>query len=202
MRGFVKKNKKIEFCVKVLLYDYPNGCHRKMDEKHVYDFFLVSKDLLPNSDDPEVYNIPEDVLDHHPLSMTFTIQGSVKASENAEKSENKIPDIKTIEKKAGETLSFERRRLKKLLALDEAFESSTQNPPHQTLPQSKAKEQEVLPSQSKDSSYITSNQPLLPPQASSVHNFTMPPSSYNSFQYLPPLQQQLPQAASEYLNMK
>jgi len=69
---------------------------------------------VPNSDDPEVYNIPEDLLDHHTLFMKFTIQCSVKVTDNVGKSKNKNPDIKTIEKKAGETLSFKRRRLKKL----------------------------------------------------------------------------------------
>ena len=117
MKAFQKRNQKKKFCVDILFYDYPDDCHRKRDEKNVYDFFMVSKNLKPNSIAPTVYNVPDDILDHHPLSMKFTTQCIVRSHED----QVKISDIKVTNEKVEETLK----------ALDDVYESSKKPPQNQ-----------------------------------------------------------------------
>ena len=71
MRSFDRRNKDRKFCVKVLLYDYPDYCERKINEKVVYDFFMISPTLTPVTKDPMVFNFPTKYLDHHPIFMQF-----------------------------------------------------------------------------------------------------------------------------------
>jgi len=71
MRRFKEKNKTKTYCVQVLLYDYPENYERKINERPVYDFFMISPGLVPSSLDPKVFNVDTQVLDHHPLFMKF-----------------------------------------------------------------------------------------------------------------------------------
>ena len=133
MRSFSKRNSKTKFCVEIFLYEYPDDCHRKRDEKPVYDFFMMSENLKHNSKAPKVYNIPEDILDHHPLSMEFILPCVVKPKDEQEQIEKHIPDrIKMMVKKVEETLRV----------LEDSCESSTNQTQYQTS-QSKVKDPEM-----------------------------------------------------------
>merc|ERR1711915_1050664 len=124
---------------------------------------MVSKNLKPNSNVPEVHNVPDDILDHHPLSMKFNIQCGFDTNQNEVQTLKQIPDMRFLEKKVEETHK----------AFDDNYEVSTKFP-HQTSTHSNVKvnqESQQLPFQSQHGAFQNQHQS----QSSGLVGFSIPP---------------------------